>query len=53
MLQQLFCNIGADNEKSLHLFEKNGFEKVGLKKRWNRTGKDVYEDEWLLQLLAK
>jgi diamine N-acetyltransferase len=53
MLNQLFCNIGSGNEKSLALFEKHGFEKVGIKKSWNRTAKNTFEDEWLLQLIAK
>ncbi|MFL5752057.1 MAG: GNAT family N-acetyltransferase [Bacteroidia bacterium] len=53
LLNQLFCNIGADNEKSLALFQKHGFEKIGIKKAWNRTAKNTFEDEWLLQLLAK
>lgn len=53
MLNQLFCNVGCENEKSLALFEKHGFEKVGIKKSWNRTAKNTFEDEWLLQLIAR
>ena len=53
LLNQLFCNVGVTNENSLSLFEKHGFEKVGLKKSWNITTKGTFEDEWLLQLIAK
>lgn len=51
MLKQVFCNISASNEKSLHLFRKMGFADAGLKKQWNRIGQNQYEDEWLLQLI--
>ncbi len=51
-LHQIYCNIEADNEVSLKLFEKAGFQKSGLKKEWNfRKGKPV--DEWLLQRINK
>ncbi|MFD2098355.1 GNAT family N-acetyltransferase [Flagellimonas iocasae] len=36
-LHQLYANILEDNEPSIHLFEKMGFEKVGTKKEWIRT----------------
>jgi Acetyltransferases, including N-acetylases of ribosomal proteins len=36
-LHQLFANILEDNESSIHLFEKMGFEKIGVKKEWIRT----------------
>lgn len=49
-LVQVYCNILADNEKSLALFEKFGFEKVGLKKSWTRHN-GIFYDEWLLQKL--
>lgn len=49
-LNQLYCNITPDNLPSIKLFQKNGFEVVGLKKRWTRRGK-TYSDEYLLQLL--
>lgn len=36
-LHQLYANILEDNESSIHLFEKMGFEKIGIKKDWIRT----------------
>ena len=33
-LHQLYANILDDNQSSIHLFEKLGFGKVGLKKDW-------------------
>ena len=51
-LHQLYCNIEADNEQSLRLFQGAGFEKSCLKKEWNfRNGKPV--DEWFLQLINR
>jgi diamine N-acetyltransferase len=49
-LNQLYCNITSNNLPSIKLFQKNGYEIVGLKKRWSRRGK-AYVDEYLLQLL--
>ncbi len=51
LVNQLFCNIGSQNEKSLNLFKKMGFEVVGLKKQWNKITQNNFEDEWMLQLL--
>lgn len=51
LVKQVYCNISASNEKSLHLFKKLGFAEAGLKKSWNRTGQGSYEDEWILQLI--
>jgi diamine N-acetyltransferase len=53
LLKQLYCNITVSASASLQLFEKSGFEKVGLKKGWNRISSDHYEDEWFLQLIKK
>ncbi|SNZ00648.1 GNAT family N-acetyltransferase [Flagellimonas pacifica] len=36
-LHQLYANILEENEASIHLFEKMGFEKIGVKKEWIRT----------------
>jgi diamine N-acetyltransferase len=46
----LYCNISANNQKSINCLEKAGFEKCGLKKSWNNTpiGR---EDEIMLQLV--
>lgn len=51
-LNQLYCNITSDNTASIQLFEKNGFEIIGVKKQWIRVGKE-FKDELLLQLLRK
>lgn len=49
-LHQLYANIAADNKKSIFLFEKAGFEKVGVKKDWNfYNGK--YQNELLYQII--
>jgi diamine N-acetyltransferase len=49
-LHQLYCNITADNEVSLKLFQKQDFKIIGLKKEWIRS-KDGWLDEYMLQLL--
>ncbi|MDG5799022.1 GNAT family protein [Marinilabiliaceae bacterium ANBcel2] len=51
-LHQLYCNIGADNELSVKLFEGAGFQKSGVKKEWlKRRGK--YVDELFFQLINR
>jgi diamine N-acetyltransferase len=47
-LKQLYANIAASNELSIHLFEKTGFEKTGTKKNWLKTLAG-WDDEVLLQ----
>ncbi len=47
-LKQLFANIALDNTISISLFEKLGFEKVGIKKNWLKTAYG-WKDEILLQ----
>lgn len=49
-LHQLYCNIPHNNKASLSLFQKHGFEIIGLKKGWLKTS-DGYIDEYMLQLL--
>jgi diamine N-acetyltransferase len=49
-LNQLYCNIATGNESSIRLFQKTGYEIVGLKKQWTRRG-NSYVDEYLLQLI--
>lgn len=51
LLVQLYCNIGAKNHDSIALFERCGFQKIGLKKQWNRISMNEFEDEWIYQVL--
>ena len=51
-LHQLYCNITPDNEPSLHLFKKLGFEITGLKQDWNLYD-NKWHDEYTLQLINK
>jgi diamine N-acetyltransferase len=53
LVKQLYVDVNESNTVSLALFEKCGFEKAGLKKSWNKTGLNVYENVWLLQLINK
>ncbi len=46
--KQLYANISADNPISIHLFEKNGFIKTGIKKNWLKTTSS-WKDEMLFQ----
>ncbi|NVK09044.1 MAG: GNAT family N-acetyltransferase [Tenacibaculum sp.] len=49
-LHQLYANITNNNTNSLHLFEKQNFKQIGIKKDWifyNGT----YKDELLFQLI--
>lgn len=47
-LKQLFANISAKNEISIHLFEKAGFVNSGIKKNWIKT-LSGWEDEMFFQ----
>jgi len=49
-LHQLFANITSDNTKSLSLFKKHNFLKVGIKKEWVFF-KGNFKDEVLFQLI--
>lgn len=49
-LHQVYCNITTDNEASVLLFQKHGFQITGIKKQWIRDGVK-YKDELLLQLI--
>ncbi|MCD8529694.1 MAG: GNAT family N-acetyltransferase, partial [Flavobacterium sp.] len=49
-LHQLYANIGSNNEISISLFTKFGFQKIGVKKDWNKIN-NQYEDEMLYQLI--
>ena len=49
-LHQLFANITSDNAKSLALFKKHDFMKVGVKKEWVLSMGE-FKDEVLFQLI--
>ena len=49
-LNQLFANIGTENEISIGLFTKFGFNLIGIKKQWNKVN-SLYKDEALYQLI--
>jgi diamine N-acetyltransferase len=51
-LHQLYANITVDNQASVHLFKKIGFECVGTKKDWIKTS-GGWLDEELYQLILK
>lgn len=49
-LHQLYANITSDNTKSLTLFAKHNFAKVGVKKDWILSN-GIYKHEILFQLI--
>lgn len=49
-VHQIFANITVDNHKSIALFEKFNFKKIGIKKDWIYANTD-YKDEILYQLI--
>lgn len=49
-LHQIYVNIGSRNEASLNLFTKFGFEKIGIKKQWNKV-QHQFEDEIMFQYI--
>ena len=49
-LHQVYSNITIDNEASVLLFQKHGFQITGVKKHWVREG-EKFKDELLLQRL--
>lgn len=51
-LHQLYANITVDNEASIHLFKKVGFQLAGNKKDWIKTASG-WLDEELYQLILK
>ncbi len=50
-LKQVFCNISSDNEKSINLFKKAGFELIGTKKQWNKVDFNKWNDELMFQFI--
>lgn len=53
LVNQLYCNIAASNNKSIALFEKCDFEKIGIKKQWNKIAINSFEDELMYQFIPK
>jgi diamine N-acetyltransferase len=51
-LRNLYCQIHSDNQASVALFEKAGFEHAGTRKNWLRF-KNEYFDELTYQLCLK
>ncbi len=51
-LRNLYCQIHGDNQASVSLFEKAGFEHAGTRKNWLRFKND-YFDELTYQLCLK
>ncbi len=51
-LHQLYANITSDNSKSLALFKKHHFTKVGIKKDWILS-EGKFKDEVLFQLIKE
>ena len=48
-LNLMFCNISVSNTESISLFESCGFKQIGIKKQWNKIGKNQFEDELMYQ----
>ncbi len=51
-MHQLHCNVLQDNPKSMVLFEKFGFEKIGVKKDWTLYQGQFF-DEVIMQKINK
>jgi diamine N-acetyltransferase len=51
-LHQLFANITTDNDKSVTLFKKHHFVKIGIKKDWILS-EGKFKDEVLFQLIKE
>jgi diamine N-acetyltransferase len=49
-LHQLYCNISAENKKSITLFTKLGFVRCGTKKEWLNAATG-WLDEYMYQLI--
>lgn len=48
-LRLLFCNILAENESSISLFEGVGFLECGTKKNWHKSPNGDFKDEKMYQ----
>ena len=51
-VHQLYANITSDNSKSLSLFKKHNFKKIGIKKDWILS-EGKFKDEVLFQLIKE
>ena len=51
-LHQIYCNILAENQGSIDLFEKMGFINCGVKKEWTFIN-NSWQDELIFQLINK
>ena len=47
-IRQLSVSVSEENNPSIHLFEKAGYQVTGIKKKWLRTP-EGWRDEWFLQ----
>ena len=47
-VHQLYANILEENTASIYLFEKMGFQKIGVKKEWIRTN-NGFKNEIMFQ----
>lgn len=47
-MKQVYCNVLTHNTHSIALFEKFGFEKIGVKKQW-RFYEGAFYDELMMQ----
>ncbi len=47
-IRQLHVSVSEDNQPSLQLFEKAGYQVTGIKKEWLRTAQG-WENEWFMQ----
>ncbi len=51
-LHQVYATVGEDNEASVNLFQKSGFELTGRRKEWCRRG-GLYADELFFQKINR
>ncbi len=52
-LHQLYCNITIENESSVLLFQKHGFQISGIKKQWIRNGYKFIDELFLQKIQYK
>ena len=50
-MHQIFAGITEENERSLKLFKKAGFEKSGIKKDWIFS-EGKFKSEYFYQLIS-